>query len=68
VDDAARVTLVNGILEQKRSKAYFEGYASFMTGDGGKTKPCPHTGGTTQYVRWWDGFGDATEDYQDKFG
>ena len=68
VDDATRVTLVNGILEQTRSKAYFEGYASSMIGDGGKTKPCPYSEGTPQYKRWWDGFGDATEDYAKRHG
>ena len=68
VDDATRVTLVNGILEQTRSKAYFEGYASSMIGDGGATKPCPYTEGTVLYARWWDGFNDATEDYANDQG
>ena len=59
---------MKGIHEQTTQKAYFEGYASSVIGDGGKTKPCPYTEGTPQYKRWWDGFGDASEDYAKKRG
>jgi hypothetical protein len=68
VDETTRDTLVKGIHEQTTQKAYFEGYASSVIGDGGKTKPCPYTEGTPQYKRWWDGFGDATQDYADNQG
>jgi len=37
VNDATRVTLVNAILEQTRSEAFFEGYASSMIRDRGTT-------------------------------
>jgi hypothetical protein len=68
VDDATRVTLLNEILEQTRSKAYFEGYASSMIGDGGETRPCPYEEVTPEYERWWVGFDDATEDAHDDLG
>jgi hypothetical protein len=68
VDDTTRVTLVNGILEQIRSKAYFEGYASSMIGDSGETRPCPYEKDTSEYERWWEGFGDASEDHSNDQG
>ena len=68
VDDATRVELVKEILEQTRSKAYFEGYASSMVGDAGEARPCPYDKEAPEYERWWNGFDDGTDDYQDGIG
>lgn len=47
---------------------YQEGYNSAYQGDGGKSLPCPYPEGSSDYERWWEGFGDETDDHEADMG